>query len=170
MTPRARKITGDSFTPHPERDRARRYKHRGITAWILQWVEPEIADAPLALALPTSRASVVSILSPRFSDGEVLKAARAIYIAHRATPAGILAIFHLEQELRRTPERWPLAPKYARISRQFGDESITAESRGRFRIGRDPCLYARKVTRLRERPGGVLAWDEIPLSPDVRPA
>jgi len=168
--PAQRKITGDSFTPHPERDRSDRHKHRGVTAWILQWVEPEIADAPLALALPEVSGGVVSILSPRFSDSEVLKTARAIYIAQRRPPQESSPSSSGARTQADAGERAARSEVRPNLPSASGDQLRRRRLDRPFRIGPSPCLYARKVTKLRERRVGYSRWEEIPLSPDVRPA
>jgi hypothetical protein len=159
-------ITADSLTPHPDRDRALRYKSRGISAWIVQWVGPEIAEAPLALASPNSRENVVAILSPRMPHRDVLRVSLALYKAHCATPTGLLALYHME---RRT-ELTPLAPVYAIVSMALTGRQLSGPWTERFRVGRAPCLYSRKVANLKEVPDNKLSWQEVPIPKGQRPA
>jgi hypothetical protein len=166
-TPKHRKITADSLTPHPEGDRERRRRLLGISAWIIQWVPVEVADHPLEEASPHSRRRVTSILSPRISHDRVYEIAKAIYLAERADPAGMLAFVRMQRSSPRSPSATPLTPMYAKLEANMGSRKGKDVRRlpftGRFRIGHDPCLYARKVKNLRERENGTLDWDEIPM-------
>jgi hypothetical protein len=162
------KITADSLSLGSRSDRSLRRGSRGVSAWIIQWVPKEVAEQPLELAAPRSRRHVVSVLSSRLSDDRVCEIAKAIYIAQRADPSGVLALYRLERNRSRGPGYSPVTPVYPVLEMQMGDRAMRAPFTGRFRFGRDPCLYARRVKNLRESASGTLEWDELPIPADLR--
>lgn len=165
--PKRRKLAADSLDPHPERARARRRRLPGISAWLVQWVSADVADRPLTEAAPRSRRRVAAILSPRISHDRVAEVANAIFLAEHAEPDYMLAVYRLGRESSRSPGASPVTPTYAMLEVEMDGHVFRGPFVGRFRIGRDPCLYARKVRNLREIADGTLDWDEIamPSSP-----
>jgi hypothetical protein len=161
---RGRKITADSLSPHPERDRLRRRRLPAVSAWIIQWVPVDVAQHPLEDAAPHSRRRVVGILSPRISHERVCEIAKAIYIASYAEPTAMLALLRTERVSPRSAARSPVTPEYAMCEIRWEDGKVRrVPFVDRLRFGRDPCLYARKVGNLRESDSGELEWDEIPV-------
>jgi len=162
---RQRKITADLYSPNQEyreRERARRRRLRGISAWVLEWVPPEVADGVTSIEDVGRRSRrVVAVLSPRIAEERVYDVARAIYLAENATPATMLALLRLKGVS-------PLDPRYATQEFHEGGRSTRlAVHNCIFRIGRVPCLYARRVRNLRENGRGQLEWKELPLPSGV---
>jgi hypothetical protein len=149
-----KKITADSFSPHPRSDRVRRRQQPGVVAWIIQWVDVEIADGirPLEKATTDPR-RVVAVLSPRVPSDRVYEIAMGIYMAQQMTPSAMLAI-------RRMRRNSVLAARYATAAMRIGKEIMRGPVHDVFAIGRDPCLCARRVGHLREGNRGKLVWLE----------
>ena len=162
---RRHKITADLYSPNREyrdRERARRRGLRGISAWVLEWVPPEVADGVISVDDVDRRSRrVVAVLSPRIAEDRVYDVARALYLAENATPAAMLALLRLKGIS-------PLDAKYATKEMDVGGKVMRLPVHQLlFRIGRDPCLYARRVRNLRENSRGLLEWTELPLPPGV---
>ncbi|MFT3917301.1 MAG: hypothetical protein QM704_25415 [Anaeromyxobacteraceae bacterium] len=155
----------DSLDPNVERAQARRRRQRGVSAWIAQWVTPDVADHPLELANPSVRSGVVLVASSRAAEDKVCESARAIYLAQLAEPSFILEVYRLEHAPRPRRGPSPVTAIYAMLEAKIAGERRRAPFVGRFRFGRDPCLYVRRVKNLRERQDGSLDWDEIPIPP-----
>jgi hypothetical protein len=132
-----------------------------VKAWILQWVPADVADHPLAEANPRSRTDVVYIASSRISHQQIELIGKAIYLAEIGEPNFLLAVHRLE----RAKQPYPGMPAYAEIEADVTGELEHVRFVGRFRFGRDPCLYGRQVENLREREDGTLDWSEIPIPP-----
>jgi len=160
---RCKFLSVDSLDPHPERARTRRTRQRGVTAWIAQWVPPDVADQPLEFAKPSLRSDVVLVASSRVSDDRVCECAKAIYLAQLAEPSYILEVYRREHAPRPHRGHSPVTPVYSTIEVDIAGERRRARYVGRFRFGRDPCLYVRRVRNLRERKDSSLDWDEIPI-------
>lgn len=158
-------LTADSLDPHPERERERRRRLRGVSAWIIQWVPVEVAHHPLEKANPSSRTGVVSITSSRISHDRVREIAKAIYLAELAEPAFLLAVYRMERAHPHSPGATPITPHFAMVEAEVAGEMTRGPCPDRFRFGRDPCLYGRRVRNLREREDGSLDWEEIPIAP-----
>jgi len=136
---------------------------RGISAWVLEWVPPEVADGVTSIEDVDRRSRrVVAVLSPRLAEERVYDVARAIYLAENATAAAMLALLRLKGIS-------PLDARYATKDMDVGGKVMRLEVHNfLFRIGRDPCLYARRVRNLRENSRGLLEWTELlPLPPGV---
>jgi hypothetical protein len=160
-------LTADLLEPHPERERARRRRLRGLTAWIIQWVPVDVAEHPLEEANPSVRTGVVSILAWRIAAGRVCEIAKALYLSELAEPAYLLAVYRMESAPRHSRGPTPITPTYAMVEAEPAGELTRAPCEDRFRFGRDPCLYGRRVRNLREREDGTLDWDEIPIPPPL---
>ena len=161
----ARRITADLYSPNQEyrdRERARRRRLPGISAWVLEWVPPEVADGVASIKDVGRRSRrVVAVLSPRIAEERVYDVAKAIYLAENATPAAMLALLRLKGISL-------LDARYATKEMDVGGKMVRLPVHQLlFRIGRDPCLYARRVRNLRENSRGLLEWTEIPLPPGV---
>jgi hypothetical protein len=132
------RLTADSLTPHPDRDRLSRQQRRGIKAWLLQWGEP--------VGAPSARSRVAAILPPRMSSARVVEFAQAIYLACNADATLMLQIHHQRQNPRSGAGPSPLEP--------------VVMSNGTVRIGHSPCLLGRHVAGLHETSRGRLDWEE----------
>ncbi len=141
----------------------RRLRLPGVSVWLIQWVPVDVAEHPLERAAPRSRDGVAGILSPRLSHRRIEEIAKSIYLAGCAEPTAMLELFRMER-VRSHPDtpRTPVTAKYAMCEMTWEDgETYRGPYLDRLRFGRDPCLYARKVTNLREIEGNKLDWYEI---------
>lgn len=91
--------------------------------------------------------------------------AKYIYLAGAAEPAALLELFFMERVRghHRDTARSPVLAVYASFDVEWEGEVRTVRYPERFRFGRDPCLYARKVKNLREIDGERLDWQDIPV-------